>query len=164
MTKKILTVLSLLLLLSLPAAAVDKEAVNLTSVAEVEVTVRNDKGEEEVKRVEASKAHVTPGDTVIFTNAYANTGKEPATGVIVTNPVSEHMVYMDGTAEGKDARIEFSVDKGKSFGAPDQLKVKGQDGKEKPASAADYTHIRWTLSKPLAPGGKGNVSFRARVK
>lgn len=164
MTNKIVTALSMLLFLSSQAMAADKGAIELKSVAEVEVTIKNDKGEKEVKRVEAAKANVVPGDAVIFTTYYSNNGKEPASDIVINNPMPEHMLYVDGTAEGSGTKIEFSVDKGKNFGAPDKLKVKGEDGKERPAGPSDYTHIRWTLSKPLAPGGKGSVSFRAKVK
>lgn len=164
MRKRVVIAVSLMLFFSLQARAADKGAIELMSIAEVEITVKNDKGEKEVKKVEASKANVAPGDVVIFTNRYVNNGKEPADAVVVTNPVPEHMVYVEGTAEGKGTRIEFSIDKGKSYGALGKLMVKGKDGKEKPASAADYTHIRWTLEKSIAPGGKGSVSFRAKVK
>lgn len=164
MTRKIVTVLSMLLALSSQAIAADKGAIELKSVAEVEVTTKNAKGEKEVKRVEAAKANVVPGEAVIFTTYYSNNGKEPASDIVINNPMPEHMLYIDGSAEGSGTKIEFSVDKGKSFGAPEILKVKDDKGKERPALASDYTHIRWTLSKPLAPGGKGSVSFRAKVK
>ncbi len=164
MIKKAITVLFLALMLTVQAKAADKGAVELKSIAEVEVTATNEKGEKEVKRVEASKAKVVPGDTVIFTNTYANTGKDPATGVVITNPVPEHMIYTEGSAEGKGAKIEFSVDNGKTFASAAKLKIKRADGKEKTATASDYTHIRWTLEKPVEKGAKGSVSFRAKVK
>lgn len=164
MRKKVVIAVSLMLFFSLQARAADKGAIELMSIAEVEITVKNDNGEKEVKRVEASKANVAPGDTVIFTNYFINIGQKPADKVVLTNPVPEHMIYVDGTAEGKDAKIEFSVDKGKSYNAPGKLIIKKADGKERPATAADYSHIRWTLEKPVAPGGKGSVSFRAKVK
>lgn len=138
--------------------------VELKSVAEVEVTVKNEKGEKEVKRVAADKANVTPSDTVIFTNYYTNKGDKPATDVVITNPVPDNMVYVDKTAEGKEAKIEFSVDKGKSYGLPEKLVVKDKDGKERAATGADYTNIRWTVKKPVVKGGAGSVSFRAKVK
>jgi hypothetical protein len=56
------------------------------------------------------------------------------------------------------------VDNGKTFATPDKLKIKTPDNKERPAIAADYTHIRWTLTGSIAPKGKGSVSFRAKVK
>lgn len=164
MTKFIVTVLSMLLFLSSQAMAAGQGAIELKTVAEVEITIKNDKGEKEVKRVEAAKANVTPGDAVVFTTYYSNNGQEPASDIVINNPVPEHMFYIDGTAVGSGTKIEFSVDKGKSFGAPDKLKIKGVDGKEKSPGPADYTNIRWTLSKPLSPEGKGSVSFRAKVK
>ena len=66
MTQRIVTVLSMLLILSSQAMAADKGAVELKSVAEIEVTIKNDKGEKEVKRVEAAKTNVVPGDAVIL--------------------------------------------------------------------------------------------------
>lgn len=164
MTKKAVIVFSMIFLLSFQASAADKGTVELTSVAEIEVTVKNDKGEKEVKRVEASKANVVPGDAVIFTTYYSNNGKEAASDIVINNPMPEHMLYIEGSAEGNGTRIEFSIDKGKSFGTPDKLRIKSADGKERPAGPSDYTSIRWTFSGPLAPGGKGSVSFRAKVK
>lgn len=163
-TKKVVIVFSMIFLLSFQANAADKGTVELRSTAEVEVTVKNDKGEKEVKRIDAAKADVVPGDVVIFTTYFTNNDKKPASDVVINNPMPEHMLYVDGSAEGAGTKIEFSVDKGKSFGTQDKLKTKGADGKERPAGPSDYTSIRWTLTGPLAPGGKGSVSFRAKVK
>lgn len=164
MNKKMLFVLAVLLLVSFQAAAADKGQIELKSVSEVEITVKNDKGEKEVVRVAAAMANITPGDTVIFTNYYTNTGDKPAGNVSLTNPVPEHMLYVDGSAEGKGSIIEFSVDQGRSYGLPGKLKVKDKDGKERVAGAADYTHIRWTLMNSVGGGGTGSVSFKAQVK
>jgi len=161
---KFFTVLSLLLLISLPAIAADKKGVELKSTAEVDIMVKNDKGGSEVIRVEAASAHVAPGDTVIFSTHYAYYGEQPATDVVINNPLPEHMLYLDGTAEGKGTRIEFSVDKGQTFAAANKLTIKDKEGKERPATAADYTHIRWTIEGALQNGAKGSVSFKAKVK
>ena len=152
--------------LLLPAAvwAQQKGGLEIKTVSEVEVTQTNADGKKEVKRIDAATRNVAPGQTVIFTNYYTYTGDKPATDVVIKNPMPEHMLYMDGTAEGKGTRIEFSIDKGKTYAASDKLKVKTADGKERSAAAADYTHIRWTIEKPLQKGGKGSVSFRARVQ
>ena len=165
MRQKGFGIICMIALLLLPAAAQaqKKGGVDLKTVAEVEVVTTNAKGEKEVNRVEASQANVAPGDTVIFTVFFVNNGSKPATDIAVKNPVPEHMVYVDTTAEGKGTKIDFSVDKGKTFGSPDKLKVKTPDKKERPATAADYTVIRWIVEK-LPPGGKGSVSFRAKIK
>ena len=158
--------LVLVFALLIPAAAwaQQKGGVTIRSVSEIEVKQKNAEGREEVKRADATKTKVLPGETVIFTNHYTYNGDKPATDVIIKNPVPEHMLYLDGTAEGKGTRIEFSVDKGKTYATADKLKVKAANGKERRAAAADYTNIRWTLETPLQKGGKGSVSFRAKVK
>ena len=164
MTKKLLATLSLLLLVALPASAVEKKGIELKSTAEVDIIVKNDKGVNEVVRVAAADTNVAPGDTVIFTTSYEYQGEKPATNVIINNPLPEHMLYLDNTAEGKGTRIDFSVDQGQTFAAANQLKIKDAEGKEQPASAADYTHIRWTIEGALQNGAKGSVSFKAKVK
>ena len=164
MTKKLLATLSLLLLIALSASAAEKKGIELKSTAEVDIIVKNDKGEKEIVRVDAASANVVPGDTVIFTTYYQYQGEKPATNVVINNPLPEHMLYLDNTAEGKGTRIDFSVDKGQTFAAADKLKIKDAEGKERPASAADYTHIRWTIEGALPDGAKGSVSYKAKVK
>jgi uncharacterized repeat protein (TIGR01451 family) len=146
------------------AARAQQGDIVVTSIAEVEVKEKTAQGNVEVKRVEASKTNVAPGDTVLFTTRYINKGKKAATGVVVTNPVPEHMAYLDKSAEGKGTKIDFSIDSGKSYATAEKLQIKGKDGKVRPALAGDYTHIRWTVSSPLAPGAGGSVSFSARIK
>lgn len=164
MIRKILIMLSLAILLSFQAEAADQGGVELESVSEVEVTVDNGQGEMVVTRVDASMARVEPGDTVIFTNYYKNLGAQPAESVVLVNPVPEHMTYVAETAEGAGTRIEFSVDGGKSFAAPENLMIKDENDKEKVAEPGDYTHIRWTMLEAIGKDGAGNVSFKAKVK
>ena len=153
-----------LMLIPLIASGQQKGPIELTSKSEKESIQTNQKGEKEVKRVDATKAKVIPGDVVVFTTNYVNTGKTPAAHVVITNPVPEHMLYIDKTAEGKGSKIEFSVDGAKTYAAPDKLRITDAQGKVRPALAGDYTHIKWTLSLPLAPGGQGSVSFKAHLK
>ena len=133
MVKKILVVASLLLLISLQAEAADRGIIELKSVSEVEITVENDTGEKEVRRVAAAMANVTPGDTVIFTNYYTNIGEQVAANVVLTNPVPEHMLYVAESAGGTGAEIEFSVDRGRSYGPAEKLMVKDENGRDKQA-------------------------------
>lgn len=164
MSMKFLVTLSLLLLVALPASAAEKKGIELKSTAEVDIIVKNDRGEKEIIRVEAASANVAPGDTVIFSTHYVNQGEKPATDIVINNPMPEHMLYLDGSAEGKGTNILFSVDKGQTFAASNKLLVMDNAGKERPAKAADYTHIRWIMEGALAPGAKGSVSFKAKVK
>jgi uncharacterized repeat protein (TIGR01451 family) len=155
-----------MVLLLVPASlpAQQKSAIELQSIAEVEKVEKNAQGEKEVKRQAAATAKVVPGDVVIFTTRYVNTSDKPVSNVTIMNPVPEHMAYLDKSAEGKGARIDYSVDSGKTYAAIDKLTVKDSAGKTRPAAAQDYTHIRWVLTAPLAPGGTGSVSFKAQLK
>ena len=165
MKRLVFIVVSILLSVSVSAGAVwaqQKGNIELKAVAEQEKEVINDKGEKEITRVPV--ARVVPGDEVVYTLHYTNSGQEPADNVVITDPVPEHMMYTEGSASGADTVITFSVDNGATYDLPARLTIVGADGKERPAQGSDYTHIRWTLTKSLAPGETGRVSFRARLE
>lgn len=162
--KNALAVFVLIFFTASVSLAEKNKNIELTSSAEIEVMVKNEKGKETKIRKDASKANVIPGTPVIFTIYYKNAGNKPATDIVITNPVSPHISYMGGTAEGENAQIAFSVDKGKTFAAPEKLKVRDADGKERAAKPEEYTHIQWTLKKPVSKGENGSVSFKAKVK
>ncbi len=152
------------LLLAAPAVgwAQAKGHIQLTSVAEIEKEVFNQEGKKELKRMPAET--VIPGSEVIFTTVFENISKEKAQQAAITNPVPEHMIYKADSAAGKDTAITFSVDNGKSYNIPAKLFVSDAEGRKIPARPQDYTHIRWELRAPLAPGKTGEVSFRAILK
>jgi uncharacterized repeat protein (TIGR01451 family) len=162
MNKILPVALSLLVLVAAGADTVraqQKGSIELRMIAEQEVEVTSAEGEKEVKRMPA--AVVVPGDEVIYTISYRNVGEDTADSVVITNPVPTHMLYKDGSAGGEGTVITFSVDDGKTYDVPGNLKVLDADGKERSAVASDYTHIRWTLEKSVSPEAVGYVSFRA---
>ena len=144
------------------AWAQQKGLIELRAVVEKDVEVINEAGVPETRRVEAGK--VIPGDEVIYSIYYTNSGKEPADKVNITNPIPEHMLYRSGSALGADTTITFSVDGGETYDAMGNLKVTDANGKERPAETRDLTHIRWTLEKSLPHGSEGFVSFRAQLE
>ncbi|ABW69055.1 DUF11 domain-containing protein [Desulfosudis oleivorans] len=151
-----------LLLCGGPALAEDKGSIELASIAEVEAQEFNSEGQRVTVRKPAGL--VVPGKEVIYTTTYTNIGTAPAENVIITNPVPEHMVYKENSAAGQNTTIVFSIDNGKTYQTPDALFVKTADGTTRPATASDYTHIRWTVTKPVSSGEKGVVSYRAILK
>ena len=152
--------LALLAVTGIARAAVEG-TIELTAVAEVEVEVLREDGETDLERVKA--ATVVPGDEVIYTIYYTNVGDKSADRVVVTNPLPEEMLYVDGSAAGEGAAVTFSVDGGKTYAAAVKLTVLDADGNERSATAEDYTHIRWKLENPVASGEGGHVDFRARL-
>ena len=154
--------LSFLLFVSIgtgSARAQAKGTIELRMTAEQEIEVINADGVKEVKRVEA--ARVVPGDEVIYTIHYMNVGGEAADSVVITNPVPEHMVYKNRSALGEGTTITFSVDGGTAYDLPENLTVLDDEGKERPAKASNYTHVRWTFVESLLPETAGYVAFRA---
>lgn len=163
--KKIMVVLLSLLFAGSGMAWAEKEkTMELFITAEKEVVVINEKGEEETKLVDVTKNKVTPGEEVIYTLHYKNNGTEPAENVRFVDPIPEHMIYVRGSALTKTAEVTFSVDGGKDYRKPDELKVIDKDGMERPARAAEYTHIRWVLKEKLASGAGGSLEFRAKLE
>jgi uncharacterized repeat protein (TIGR01451 family) len=158
-------ILGLALLLptwSARAVAETSGAVEIHAVAEVEVKVKDADGKEQVKREPAKK--VPPGVAVIYTLRAENKGAKPADDVVVTDPIPEHMDYVDGSATSAGARLTFSTDGGKTFAPKGKLQIRGKDGVIRDANASELTHIRWQFEKPLAPGEARAVEFRARVQ
>jgi uncharacterized repeat protein (TIGR01451 family) len=152
------------LLLAAPTAgwAQARGHIQLTSVAQIEKEVFNSEGKKEIRRIPAET--VAPGGEVIFTTVYENISKTEAGQAAISNPVPEHMIYKADSASGKGATITFSIDNGKSYNIPAKLFVSDAAGRKIPARPRDYTHIRWELNAPLAPGSTGEVSFRAILK
>jgi uncharacterized repeat protein (TIGR01451 family) len=152
---------SALLLMILVTSAQAADDIQLTSIAEVDVITTNENGEQEVERQPAVK--VTPGTEVIYTLTASNVGTNPVSKVVVTDPIPDHMTYVDRSAFGAGTEITFSVDGGKGYGLPENLRVKGDNGKLSPATASDYTHIRWVFNFALEPKDSAPVWFKARL-
>lgn len=104
---------------------------------------------------------IAVGEEVIYTVEFANDGGTEIAQPVVICPLPDFMVYVPGSAIGPGARITFSVDGGNSFAEASELKV-SVDGEFETAAVERYTHIRWTLDRPLAPGARGFARFRAR--
>jgi len=159
-TFKSLVLISSLTLFTSTAIAQEKGSLNVKTVVQKEEVSLNAAGERETVLVEADT--VTPGDSVIYTITFKNVGDESADNVVITNPVPENLTYIDGSAFGPGATIEFSIDGGENFATAGELRVP-EDGGTRAARAEDYTHLRWIMQNELAAGSQGVASFRARL-
>ncbi|MEO1573406.1 MAG: hypothetical protein AAFU65_00415 [Pseudomonadota bacterium] len=155
MTKQMIAAAALTLL-ALPTIA---SPIVVQTVAEKEVRTVNADGD--VKTTMQPAEAVVPGDEVVYTVTFANEGDEPATNIVVTDPVPEQMRYVENSAFGPGTEITFSVDGGKTFAARDDLAVSDARGNTRPARASDLTHIRWGFRQVLAPGERGYARFKA---
>jgi uncharacterized repeat protein (TIGR01451 family) len=131
------------------------------AIAEVERS-SGPQGRETTKLVPADR--VVSGDMVLYTLEVRNTGSNSVPKPTVTYPVPEHMIYTPDSAVGPGTEVTYSVDAGRSFDTPENLKVEEPGGLVRPAIAADYTHIRWQLKNALKANSVAFVRFRAQVK
>ena len=150
-----------MLLLSGSALA-QQGTIQLEHKAEHWKSVTDDNGIEQPRLVEA--ARVLPGEEVLFTVTYTNVGDQSAEDVVITNPVPDHMSYLNNSATGDSTTVTFSVDGGETFAAPQDLLITDEVGAEIPAAAKDYSHIRWIVDSDVTAGGSGTVQFAAVVE
>jgi uncharacterized repeat protein (TIGR01451 family) len=107
---------------------------------------------------------VVPGDEVFYTLEIRNTGSTPLPPPTVDFAIPEHMRYIANSAVGAGADVSYSVDGGHTFDRPENLSVVPVGADPRPATAADYTHIRWRLKHALQGKAMALARFRAIVK
>ncbi len=145
---------------ALGQATPDTGPITVKTIAEVETRVTVG-GREIVKLAPADR--LVPADQVIYTLEVRNTAATAAAAPAVTFPIPEHALYLANSAVGPGADVSYSVD-GRIFDKPENLKVTGADGNSRPATPADYTHIRWQFRQGLKANSVAFVRFRALVK
>lgn len=153
----------LALLAAAPLALGAAEAsMSARQVVEKETVVIGANGEETVKRVPADK--VTPGETVVYSIRYKNEGAAPAGDIVLVMPVPKEVAYVEGSVAGADAAsVAFSADNGETYVARGRLTVV-EGGEPRPARGDEITHIKWTLSSPVAAKAEGEVSYKAVLR
>jgi len=127
-----------------------------------EITIHTESFVKDGKKwVKAEK--VIPGTIVKYVNTISNNSDRDAESLIITNSIPKNMVYINKSAKGKGSKITYSINKGKTYDVPKNLKVKNSKNKKVKAKAADYTSIKWII-KQLNSGDKTEVSYKAKVK
>jgi len=137
------------------------QALVVKAVAEVETRAVQD-GHDIVKLAPANR--VVPGDQVIYTLEIRNPGRAAVREPVVTYAMPSHMMYVADSATGPGAEVRYSVDDGRHFDRPENLRMSDADGHSHPAKPDDYTHIRWKLKNTLKSKSVAFARFRAVVK
>lgn len=132
----------------------------LTSKVELEKSISATDGQPATKTYLTPDV-VVPGDRVRISLAFTNNGAEPASGVVIANPIPQALLF-DGTDD--EAGFGVSVDGGKQFAPLSDLAVPVEGGAARPATAADVTHVRWKWADAVAPGQTRTVAFFGRVR
>ena len=131
-----------------------------TSIIVETLQVEQGPGEGEARRWLPAR-RLSAGDDVHYTVRVRNPGKEAVTDVVVTKRLPYGVRYEAGSATGPACEVQFSSDGGVTFAVPDA--PRGGSAKKNPRKTTlpDYTHVRWVLAKPLAPGATALLRFRA---
>lgn len=140
------------------AIAQETDGLEVRTVVQKEVVVVNEDGDNETRLVDAET--VVPGERVVYTTTIRNLGDQPAENIVITNPIAAELTYEDGSAFGAGMAIEFSADGGATWAAADVLTVV-EEGVQRAATPADYTHVRWVMQNDLAAGAQGLTRFTA---
>lgn len=150
-------------ILALSTTVAAAPQLTLETITEREVSETDDKGNLVTKRVETTG--VEPGDTLYITLQITNTGDEDATSINIENPVPQGTELVPDSPWGKNTTITYSADNGQQFAAADAVTVpRNTIGlSTRPATFADYTHIRWVIERVEA-GQSTSVGFSAVVK
>jgi uncharacterized repeat protein (TIGR01451 family) len=160
MTKLLKFAAPLLLGLAIPAAAsAQGTGLVLDSIVELE---KSETVADGTTRTSYTKPDVVvPGDRVRITLRFHNRGREPINNLKLNNPIPAGLQF-DGSNDL--AGFSLSVDGGTNFGQLSDLILTASDGTQRAANMGDVTHIMWILPEPVAPGGRGSVTFFTRVR
>ena len=154
--------------LALPAAQADPQGaprLRIDMQVEKEISRKDPSGEAEVRRVPVEVAGA--GDVLVYTLQIVNEGEVAAMRARVVDPIPEGTILIPDSAEGKGTHIAYSIDGGTHFASfPLTRQVMRSDGEveEVPVPVEEYTHVRWTLTEPLAPGQARSAHFKVRVE
>ncbi len=143
--------------LAVSSAAVAAQSVELSSKIQVEKTVTVGGKQQTVLR---DPKPVFPGDHLLITISYRNTGSKPVNDFVVNNPVPTAVQFTGEASPG----LQVSIDGGRTFGPLAALKVRKADGTMRAAQPIDVTHLRWVLAGAMAPGASGSLNFRGIVR
>lgn len=147
-----------IVLLLLAVSAVAQTHLDVQTTVQKEEVFVNAAGEQDKRLVSAER--VVPGETVFYTITFTNISDDTADNVVITNPIAENLLYLDGSASGEGMDIEFSADGGASFASAADLIVT-ENGTSRVATAEDITHVRWVMRNDLAAGAQGIARFAA---
>jgi uncharacterized repeat protein (TIGR01451 family) len=147
------------------------DGLEISLVAEVRQEVEVSPGRRVARLVPAQV--LRQGQEIFYTVRIRNAAATPAQNVEVVQRIPQNTRYVPKSAAGPGAQVSVSADGGVTFGDEGQVIVTDQSAialmhapgdksaLTRPATASDYTHLRWRLRNPLAPGAVALARFRA---
>ncbi|MEM1105122.1 MAG: hypothetical protein AAGH87_01940 [Pseudomonadota bacterium] len=152
-----------LIALCLPALAGAAFAAELTAEQTVQKVVQSVDENGAVTETFLAADAVAPGDTVLYTLNYANSGPDAAEDVTLTMPVPPQVVLLEGSEFARNTAVAYSIDGGLNFAERENLFV-GEGADVRPATAEDITHMQWAFTADISAGQSGAIGFRGVLR
>ena len=146
-------------LLMLAPVAFAQEAQPITLEGEVHAVVETVDADGNTQTELVEPGTIVPGNRLLFSTNYTNTGSEPVENFVMTNPLPGPVRL----APDADSDLVVSVDGGSVWGTLAELSVTAEDGTSRPAQHSDVSHIRWTLDV-VEPGESGRLEYPAIIR
>jgi len=152
-----------MVMVAIPATASGQEEPQALTILAVNLTAQED---ERPLDPASGQPPSRPGDVIEYRLQFTNPTAGILQDVVFDDPIPQGLVYLPGTAsaEGDGVAVEFSIDGGASYSPDPQVEVEeGGRTLRRPAPADLYTHVRWTVQRPIAVGEGVGATFRARI-
>jgi uncharacterized repeat protein (TIGR01451 family) len=110
---------------------------------------------------------VKQGEVLDWTINSENSGQAAAIDYKAVGRIPAGTTFVAGSAKADaSARVEYSLDGGKSYAANPTIEEKQADGSTRKVTApvSMYTNVRYEWADPLAPGGHVSAAYKVRVK
>lgn len=104
------------------------------------------------QRILAPAETLEQGDTVVLMLAWRTPKNRPFT---ISSRVPRALAFQASGGEGP----QVSVDNGRTWGELGSLRIKDRE-----ATSADVTHVRWGVANPRAAKGRGVFTYSAVVR
>lgn len=117
-------------------------------------------------RSQGNRREALPGDTLRYLLTFTNSQGRDLRNVVFTNPIPAGLMLLGGTVmTSAPASIAYSIDGGVTYSEEPMVTVT-EDGREvrRPATAASYTHIRWTVAAAVAPNAGVTAEYQVQVR
>lgn len=116
-----------------------------------------------------SGASLRPGETIRYIVTASNTSDRAIKNLVVTQPIPKGSVYVLNSAtlpSVEGARVDYSIDGGKSYSAKPTIRVKLENGEvvTRPAPETMYTNVRWAFGGSLSPKTVSNATYQVRIR
>lgn len=137
-----------------PAAALESAGGKVTLETRVtqRVTRDDDSGAEEIVYLEDT--WLAPGAILRYELIIHNQAEAEAVAaesLLVTTPLPEGVVFLEGLKPSGPVTFSLSVDGGVTFEAPEKV------------TPASVTHLQWRIMESLPPDARRTLAFEARL-